>query len=88
MQNKDHPIGINLLSNSLKEFYVTNSGKEMLNNPMPDSAIQGVVLQTGANAQNGIRSAHTRITHTLLQKGSSHKIFTELSGPKFNLIFL
>lgn len=69
MQNKDHPVGIKLLSNSLKEFYVTNSGKEMVNNTMSDSAIQRVVLWTEANAQNGIRPAHTRITHTLLQKG-------------------
>lgn len=44
MWNKDHPVGIKLLSNSLKEFYVTNSGKEMLNNAMSDSTIQRVVL--------------------------------------------
>lgn len=69
IQNKGHPVGINLLSNSSKEFHVTNSGKEMLSNTMPDSAIQRSLLQTGANAQNEIRPAHTRITHTLLQKG-------------------
>lgn len=74
MQNKDHPVGIKLLANNLKEFHATNSGKEMLNNTMPDSAIQRAVLQTGENAHNGIRTAHTRMTHTLLQndiKGSS-----------------
>lgn len=37
---------------------------------MPNSALQGAVLQMGAIAQNGIRPAHTRVTCTLLQKAS------------------